>query len=102
MKTLINLNYINSDKILLDQKGVFYVVVSTFFDDEKQLCTLKLIEINEYFTNVQMTVPIASNKENEFISVNDTSFVYCFTETELSKKQLSKEINSIIRDKLKQ
>ena len=101
MKIINNLNQVDSDKILFDQRGVFFIIISIYLDEVAQLCTLNMLEIDEHFTNVNMTVPIAANKNNEFISVRDSSFVYKLTETELSKKQLAKEVNLLIKDKTK-
>jgi hypothetical protein len=96
MKTLTNLNLLDTDKLLVSDEDSLFIVLSASYNRD-QTCTLHMLELNKEFTKHSATFPIACDKELNFVSTNDKSFVYQFTEINVTKEQISKLLNKEVR-----
>jgi hypothetical protein len=97
MKPITNLNFLNNNSIICDDDKNFYVVLKVQIYNKSRTCALKLLELNEYFTIIEMEVPIACDENYNFESINDDTFVYKFFETNLNMKQVQEQLVSIIK-----
>jgi hypothetical protein len=100
MKTITNLNLLDTDKIIIDDEDRIFVILGASCSEKNHTCDLSLMEINDDFTKWGMTLPIACNKDMVFVSVNDKDWTFKFTETNVSKKELAKVLRNEIRTRL--
>lgn len=92
-----NLNLLNTDKLLVDDEGKIYIILDAHYNTEYNTCTLKMFQINKDFTLYSVTLPIACDKDLDFVSVNDKDFVFKFTELETTKAEVAEIITNNLK-----
>lgn len=100
MKAITNLNHLNTDKLLSDDEGRIFIVRKASLRESDQTCSLELLETNEYFTIWTMMLPIAANKDDEFVSKADRSFRFKFFEVNMKKRDLAYKMVQIVENTL--
>jgi len=90
MKRIENLNLLNPDKLIMDDKNRIFVVRQISKYRSSGTCDLQLTELNEDFTSWSMNLPAACDAEYLFVSTNDKEFQFEFYESNVTKKELAK------------
>jgi len=99
MEQITNLNFLNVNNIIFDDKNRMFVVISNRINNKDQLSTLNLLEINEFFTSWTFTIPIACNSNYEFVSINDKEFTFKIYQSDISKKDVASKMLEIFNKK---
>lgn len=97
---ITSLTLLNSSDIIIEQKEnsdekSFYIIHQMNQDEEKT--EFNLIQINEHFTKLGITVPNEANKDGIFISKNDPDFTLRLFKAKFTKKELSEILIKHIR-----
>jgi hypothetical protein len=99
MKAIVNLNLLDPNKIIIGNDLIF-IVIRVSYNYRDSTCTLEMIEITKGFATYSATVPVACNRDLEFISVNDKDWVFKFYETDILKEDVSKFLRNELRSKI--
>jgi len=96
MKPITNLNLLDISKAIVDDEDRLYIVLSAYNNGDFTV-TLKLVEVNDEFTQYTMTVPVACDKDMNFTSIKDKDFRFKFYEVNITKEELAKAMRKEIR-----
>jgi len=97
---ITNLNFLDKEKLLIDDKGRIYTILDIYLNQREGQCTLKLLQLNDdYFATWGITIPIACDRDYKFQSSNDKDFVFMFSELDVTKKEAADAIADMIERK---
>ena len=99
MIQITNLNFLNEEKLIKDQKDRYFIVRKIYLNQSEQYAELHLLELNEHLTQWTTELPIACNRDFEFVSRKDKDFEFIFWETAYSRKDLIKLVLDTIKTK---
>ena len=100
MKAITNLNLLDTDKLLIDDEERIFIVLKTQYTRSDSTCYLELLELTHGFVTYSMTLPIACDRDMNFISPHDKCYTFKFYETEISKEEVSKLLEVLIKERL--
>lgn len=99
MIQITNLNFLNEEKIIKDQKDKYFIVRKIYINQSEQYAELQLLELNVHLSQWEIELPIACDKDFTFVSRKDKDFTFIFWETAYSKTDLIKLVLDTIKTK---